>query len=253
MTAAITLTTDFGAAGPFVAMMKAVLQRYAPQAPLIDLTHQVAPCDPGEAGFWIARSWAWFPAGSVHVAVVDPGVGTARAAIAFSTRGHFFVGPDNGLWSGVMHGGPVEAVLLQPGPLAAPTFHGRDLFAPAAARLAQGEPLALLGPAYSAMPRRVSGALPRHEGKTVVGEVIYVDRYGNLVTNFTPEVVPAYAVLEAESLEIGPVRGTFSDVPTGQLLAYIGSGGQIEIAVRDGSAARRLGLGVGGRVRARLG
>ncbi len=251
--AIITLLTDFGTVDSYVGEVKGVLLSRAPGATLVDITHNVAPGDLAAAAYVLNRTWHRFPEGTVHLAVVDPGVGTARAAIAFSTRGHFFVGPDNGLWSGVMHGGPVEAVLLQPGPLAAPTFHGRDLFAPAAARLAQGEPLALLGPAYSAMPRRVSGALPRHEGKTVVGEVIYVDRYGNLVTNFTPEVVPAYAVLEAESLEIGPVRGTFSDVPTGQLLAYIGSGGQIEIAVRDGSAARRLGLGVGGRVRARLG
>jgi len=251
--AIITLLTDFGTVDSYVGEVKGVLLSRAPGATLIDITHNVAPGDLTAAAYVLNRTWHRFPEGTVHLAVVDPGVGTARAAIAFGTRGHFFVGPDNGLWSGVMHGGPVEAVLLQPGPLVAPTFHGRDLFAPAAARLAQGEPLAALGPAYSAMPRRVSGALPRHEGKTVVGEVIYVDRYGNLVTNFTPDVVPPYAVLEAESLEIGPVRSTFSDVPTGQLLAYVGSGGSIEIAVRDGSAARRLGLGVGGRVRARLG
>ena len=100
---------------------------------------------------------------------------------------------------------------------------------------------------------RLTYAEPRYEGKSVVGEIVYVDRFGTLVTNLTPEVVPPYAVLEVEGLEIGPLRRTFGDVPTGGLLAYVGSGGAVEIAVRDGSAARRLGLGVGGRIRARLG
>jgi S-adenosylmethionine hydrolase len=189
----------------------------------------------------------------VHLAVVDPGVGTARTALAFRTREHCFVGPDNGLFSGVIRGAEIEAVTLPTPMRAAPTFHGRDLFAPAAAALARGEALASLGERYAGIPRRVSAAVPRYEGKVVVGEVIYVDRYGNLVTNLTPEVVPSHASLEAEMLIIGPLRSTFGDVPSGALLAYLGSGGTVEIAVRDGSAARRLGLGVGGKVKARLG
>ena len=146
-----------------------------------------------------------------------------------------------------------EAVALPTPQLASPTFHGRDLFGPAAAALARGEPLTTLGERYAERPRRVSGAVPHYEGKVVVGEVIYVDRYGNLITNLTPDLVPDYAVLEAESLIIGPIQNTFGDVTSGALLAYVGSGGSVEIAVRDGSAARRLGLGVGGRIRARLG
>lgn len=251
--AIITLLTDYGTVDSYVGEMKGVLLSLAPGATLVDLTHEVAPGDLASAAYVVGRAWHRFPPGTVHLAVVDPGGGTQRTALAFSTRGHYFVGPDNGLWSGVMHGAPVEAVTLAPPPQASPTFHGRDIFAPAAARLASGEPLTSLGAAYTSIPRRVSGALPHHEGKVVVGEVIYVDRYGNLVTNLTPEVVPAYAVLEAESLVVGPLRSTFGDVPTGALLAYVGSGGHVEIAVRDGSAARRLGLGVGGRVRARLG
>jgi S-adenosylmethionine hydrolase len=251
--AIITLLTDYGTVDSYVGEMKGVLLSLAPGVTLVDLTHELAPGDVASAAYVVSRAWHRFPPGTVHLAVVDPGVGTARAALAFATRGHFFVGPDNGLWSGVMHGAPVEAVTLATPPLAAPTFHGRDLFAPVAARLALGEPLATLGAPYGGIPRRVSGAVPRHEGKLVVGEVIYVDRYGNLVTNLTPEFVPPYAVLEAESLVIGPLRTTFGDVASGGILAYIGSGGQVEIAVRDGSAARRLGLGVGGRVRARLG
>src|SRR5262249_46318647 len=153
----------------------------------------------------------------------------------------------------VIRGTEVEVVQLAIPPGASATFHGRDVFAPAAAALARGAPLHSLGAPYTVAPRRVTGAIPHYEGKVVIGEVIYVDRYGNLITNLTTEFVPPYAVLEAESLVIGPLRTTFSDVPAGGLLAYVGSGGTIEVAVRDGSAARRLGLGIGGRVKARLG
>jgi S-adenosylmethionine hydrolase len=110
-----------------------------------------------------------------------------------------------------------------------------------------------LGVPFTGIPVRLTHTEPHYEGKSVVGEIVYVDRFGTLVTNLTPDLVPPYATLEVEGLEIGPLRRTFGDVPTGGLLAYVGSGGDVEIAVRDGSAARRLGLGVGGRIRARLG
>lgn len=249
----ITLLTDYGTSDSYVGEVKGVLLTLAPGATLVDLTHEIAPGDVVAAGYILARAWHRFPAGTVHLAVVDPGVGTSRAALALRAREHCFVGPDNGIFGGILRGAEVEAVQLPVPPAASATFHGRDLFAPAAASLARGEPLDRLGQRYSAIPRRLSGATPHYEGKVVVGEVIHVDHYGNLVTNLTPEYVPAYAILEAESLVVGPIRTTFGDVPKGGLLAYIGSGGTVEIAVRDGSAARRLGLGVGGRVRARLG
>jgi S-adenosylmethionine hydrolase len=138
-------------------------------------------------------------------------------------------------------------------PAAAPTFHGRDLIAPAAAALALGADCASLGEPSPTVPVRLALPVPFYEGKSVVGEVISVDRFGNLVTNLTAAEVPAHALLEAEDAEVGRVRRTFSDVESGQLVAYIGSAGHLEIAVRDGSAARRIGLGVGGRIRARLG
>ena len=119
--------------------------------------------------------------------------------------------------------------------------------------LALGAPLASLGEPLPTVPVRIALPAPFYDGKVVVGEVISVDRFGNLVTNLTPAEVPPYAVLEVEDAQVGPLLRTFSDVETGQLVAYLGSGGQVEIAVRDGSAARRIGLGVGGRVRARLG
>ena len=110
-----------------------------------------------------------------------------------------------------------------------------------------------LGRRFVGLPHRLAYTEPRYEGKSIVGEIIYVDRFGTLVTNLTPELVPRYASIEVEGLDLGPLRRTFGDVPTGGLVAYVGSGGEVEIAVRDGSAARRLGLGVGGRIRARLG
>ncbi len=233
--------------------MKGILLTLAPGATLVDLTHEIAPGDVAAASYVLGRAWSHFPAGTVHLAVVDSGVGTLRSALAFRTRDHYFVGPDSGLFTALLRAAEIEAVSLPTPVSASPTFHGRDLFAPAAAALARGEPLASLGERFAGIPRRMSGAAPHYEGKVVVGEVIYVDRFGNLVTNLTTDFVPPYAVLEAESLSIGPLRSTFGDVPPGSLVAYVGSGGQVEIAVRDGSAARRLGLGVGGRVRARLG
>jgi S-adenosyl-L-methionine hydrolase (adenosine-forming) len=153
----------------------------------------------------------------------------------------------------VLRDAEVEAVTLPIPESASPTFHGRDLFAPAAGALADGVPLHALGEPFHGIPERLAYTAPHYEGKTVVGEVIYIDRFGSLVTNLTTELVPTYATLEIEDLDLGPLRRTFSDVTSGGLLAYVGSGGAIEIAVRNGSAARRLGIGVGGRVRARLG
>jgi hypothetical protein len=163
------------------------------------------------------------------------------------------VGPDNGVFTAVLRDTEVSVVVLPLPESASPTFHGRDLFAPAAGALAEGAPLHTLGEPFQAIPERLAYTVPHYEGKTVVGEVIYIDRFGSLITNLTTELVPNYATLEIEDLDLGPLRRTFSEVTAGGLLAYVGSGGAIEIAVRNGSAARRLGVGVGGRVRVRLG
>ncbi len=248
----VTLLTDFGTADSYVAEMKGVILSAAPHAVLVDISHAIAPGDVRAAAYVLDRAWRNFPAGSIHLAVVDPGVGTARAAVALEVHGHFFIGPDNGLFSFVMRNAPVRAVVLAEPDWAAPTFHGRDLFAPAAARLATGTALGDLGPPFSGIPERLATREPYHEGKVLIGEVIYVDRFGTLVTNFTSDNMPDYASLEVEGVAIGRLRRTFADVATGVLLAYAGSDGHIEIAVRDGSAARRLGIGVGGRVKARL-
>jgi S-adenosylmethionine hydrolase len=249
----VTLLTDFGTSDSYVAEVKGVLLSAAPAVTLVDVTHAVPPGDVRAGAYILGRIWHRFPSGTVHLAVVDPGVGTRRAALAVAAHDHYFVGPDNGLLTMVLRDAAVQVVALPTPDGASPTFHGRDVFAPAAAALARGAPLTQLGEPFTGIPERLVYSEPHHEGKGVVGQVVYVDRFGTLVTNLTPELVPPYAVIEVEGLEVGPLRRTFGDVPTGGLVAYLGSGGQIEIAVRDGSAARRLGIGVGGRIRARLG
>jgi S-adenosylmethionine hydrolase len=233
--------------------MKGVILTRAPAAVLIDITHGITPGDIRSGAYVLGRTWHRFPPGTVHLVVVDPDVGTSRAALALGAHGHRFVGPDNGVLTPVLHDTEVEAVVLPIPAGASATFHGRDLFAPAAAALLRGEALSNLGEPFAGMPVRLAYTEPHHEGKTVVGEIVYIDRFGTLITNLTTDVVPPYARLEVEDLEIGPLHRTFADVASGGLLAYVGSGGAIEIAVRNGSAARRLGVGIGGQVRARLG
>ena len=249
----ITLLTDFGLGDSYVAEVKGELLRISPSATLVDVSHMISPGDIAAAAYVLGRSWHHFPEGTVHLAVVDPGVGTTRPALALRAHGHAFVGPDNGIFSHVLHDSEVEIVRLPVREGASPTFHGRDVFAPAAAALAAGRALQPLGTPFAEIPVRLAVREPYHEGKTLIGEVIYVDRFGTLVTNFTPENLPSYATIEVDGVDIGRLRRTFGDVATGGLLAYLGSGGQVEIAVRDGSAARRMGVGVGGKIRARLG
>jgi len=251
--AIVTLLTDFGTADSYVGEVKGVLLSLAPGVTVVDLSHAIPPGDVVAGAYVLERCWPRFPVGSIHLAVVDPGVGTPRAALVIRAGGHFFVGPDNGLLGGVSRRDDLAVVTLPVPTGASATFHGRDLFAPAAAALARGEPMESLGVPHPDLLHRLTSTAPHHEGKIVVGQVIHVDRFGNLVTNLTPDLVPGYAVLEADSLPIGPLCSTFGDVEPGSLVAYLGSGGTIEIGVRDGSAARRLGLGVGGKVRARLG
>lgn len=248
----ITLLTDFGTSDSYVAEVKGVLLAGCPDATLVDVSHAVAPGSIATAAYLLGRTWRHFPKGTVHFIVVDPGVGTTRRAVAVGRDGHLFVAPDNGVLTPILGLGSEVWTIAEPEG-ASPTFHGRDLFAPAAARLASGATLAEVGALVLEPPVLLASPLPQYEGKRVHGEVLHVDRYGNLVTTFTDKLVPPYAVLEADGQVIGPLRRTFGDVEKGELLAYWGSSGYLEVAVRDGSAARRLGIGVGGRVTARLG
>jgi len=243
----ITLLTDFGNADSYVAEMKGVLLTLAPQATLIDVAHLVPPGDIRAAQYLLARTWRRFPDGTVHLAVIDPGVGGARRALAAECEGHRFVAPDNGLLSFLP--GAARFVSLAIPTDAAPTFHGRDVFAPAAARLANAEPLDALGAPvtdrhHSPLPT------PRHDGVALMGEVIYVDRFGTLVSNIPGAQVEPGVRIRVDGTDVGALRRTYADVERGALAALIGSGGTVEIAVRDGSAARLLGVGVGAEVRA---
>jgi S-adenosyl-L-methionine hydrolase (adenosine-forming) len=245
----ITLTTDYGLRDPFVGIVTGQILARFPAARVVSLTHAVTPFMPDEAGFWLARSWREFPAGTVHVAVVDPGVGTQRELIALTAAGHIFLAPDNGLLDRVRRGVRVEHChRLDLERLAAldirarsHTFHGRDLLAPAAAELASGRVSpADLGPAS------LLGALLQPERTPGEGSVVVVDHFGNLISDLEFAEV---AALNATAVRTGavelPLRRTYGDVPTGSPLALVNSFGLVELAVNGGSAAQVLGAGRG--------
>lgn len=241
----ITLLTDFGTADSYVAEMKAVLLSEVPGIVLIDVTHDIPSGNVLAAQYVLSRVWRRFPLGTVHLAVVDPGVGTVRRALAGEIAGHQFVAPDNGLLSGLP--ATTRFVALPIPALASPTFHGRDVFAPIAALLATGGSLESLG-APITDPVRSPLPVPHGEPDRVTGEVIYVDHFGNLISNVAGVGAPAGSVTVA-GVDVGPLRRSFGEVATGELIAYVGSAGTVEIAQRDGSAASRLGAGVGADVR----
>ena len=244
MRSVVTLLTDFGTADGYVAEVKGTILSRAPEAVLVDVTHDL-PAQDVEAGrLALARYWRKFPPGTVHLAVVDPDVGSARPALAVASDGRFLVGPDNGILSPALLVGGARAVVLPVPPSASPTFHARDVFAPAAAMLASGSPVDALGtPVDDPVIRRTAEARRLPDG-TIEGQIIAVDRFGNAVTNL---VAAHGGVVEVGTLKL-PVRRTYADVTPGMPLALSGSSGLVEIAVRDGNAAVSLGLGRGGIV-----
>ena len=240
----ITLLTDFGTADGYVGELKGVLASGAAGVSLVDIAHDLSSHDVEGARLALARYWRRFPPGTVHVVVIDPGVGGDRAALAVESEGRFLVGPDNGVLSpALLHSG-ARCVALPVPPTAAPTFHGRDVFAPAAAELAQGIALDALGdPFGEPIIRRTPEAIRRDDG-AIAGVVITVDRFGNAVTNLMAR--------RGGAIVVGRERLTLSrayvDVEPGALVALVGSSGLVEIACRDGSAAKTLGLERGSQV-----
>jgi S-adenosyl-L-methionine hydrolase (adenosine-forming) len=234
----VTLLTDFGTADGYVAEMKGVIVTRAPDAMLVDVTHDIPARDVELARLAVARYWRRFPPGTVHVAVVDPGVGSARAALAVESDGRFLVGPDNGVLSPALLVAGARAVRLPVPSGAAPTFHGRDVFAPAAADLTLGATLDALGsPALECVIRRTPEPRRLSDG-SIEGQVIAIDRFGNAITNLLG--------LRAQSVEVNgtvlPLRRAYADVAAGEPIALVGSTGLIEIAVRNGSGAATMGL-----------
>jgi len=253
----VTLTTDFGLEDPFVGVVKGQVLLRFPQARIVDLTHAIEAHWPAEAGFWLARSYRYFPSGTVHVAVVDPGVGSTRAIATIEAEGHVFVAPDNGLLAAVLETAqaPVSRLVSDEvlqrigiGAVSA-TFHGRDIFAPLAAELAAGR-LAPheLGPVTDDL---VPGWLdePVVTSGHVTGSVVTIDHFGNLITNLELRHIGHLAAAEVKVAghEV-PLRRTYVDVRPGDYLALVNSFGVIEIARGEGSAAEGLGLARGAPV-----
>jgi S-adenosylmethionine hydrolase len=240
----ITLLTDFGTADGYVGEMKGVLLSQAPNAEIVDITHDIPAQDVESARLVVARVWRRFPDGTVHVVVVDPGVGSARAALAIASGGRFLVGPDNGVLSPALLLGDARVVALSIPAGASATFHGRDVFAPAAAMLARGESIDALGQMANAPVIRRTPEPTRRDDGTLDGEVIAIDRFGNAITNLVG--------LRGGTIGLGamliPVRHTYAEVLRGAPVAVVGSTGFIEVAVRDGDAASTLGLSRGSKV-----
>jgi S-adenosylmethionine hydrolase len=248
----ITLTTDFGTRDWFVGTMKGVILSLAPKATLIDITHDIPPGDVWSAAYVIASAFAFFPARTVHLVVVDPGVGSRRAPLAVRAAGYHFVGPDNGVLSLALRLCNAQAIhhienRILPNPSS--TFHGRDIFAPAAAHLSQGISIAKLGPSATSLIRL---AWPEPTlSPRVRGSVIYVDKFGDAITN-----LPNRLLEKSTHIRVGragtqrriPVGSHYQSVPQGRPVALAGSGGCVEIAINGGHAARRLGLRVGSPV-----
>lgn len=234
----ITLLTDFGTADGYVAELKGVLLSATPEATIVDLSHEIPPHDVECARLAVARYWRRFPSGTVHLVVVDPGVGSARAPLAVSSDGRFLVGPDNGVLSPALLAGGAIAVALSVPATAAATFHGRDVFAPAAADLALGAPIDSLGTMHlDPIVRRTAEARRGPDG-SVIGEIIAIDRFGNAISNL---IAPRGGRVEIVGTSM-PIVRTYADSPRGEIIALTGSSGFVEIAQRDGHAARSLGL-----------
>lgn len=242
----IALVTDFGLSDPYVGAMKGAILRLAPAATLVDVVHELAPHDVLSGALALDAAYRHFPKGTVFVAVVDPGVGSARRALAIAAAGCLFVGPDNGIFTFVLEAEPSAEVrrLATPDlPIepVSPVFHGRDLFGPAAAQLARGLPFEEAGPLVHD-PVRLALPAKRRAGDAWKGSVLHADRFGNLTTNLLEADLAALAGPSLERLEVRlgdrvlPLVRCYADVAVGAACALVGSSGRLEIAVREGRA-----------------
>ena len=268
----ITITTDFGTRDGYVGVMKGVIAGIAPDVPCIDITQEIPPQDVRSAAYVLWTALPYFPPESIHVVVVDPGVGTARRPIAARTPWGTLVGPDNGVFSYVWEAAPPTRIVELTNPVyrnvaVSSTFHGRDIFSPAAAHLARGVPLDEFGPELTGPVRLPAPALTMTES-TVAGEVIYIDHFGNVITSIGRLVwdgvllsldpafgdAPAGVInagrvrVIAAGRDLGPVRRTYGEVEPGEPLALVGSEGLLELAVNRAHGAQVLGLQIGDRV-----
>ena len=247
----ITLLTDFGMEDPYVGMMKGVILAINPVARIIDISHHVKAGSITRAAGIIRETYPYFPEGTVHVTVVDPGVGGKRRAIILLARSHLFVGPDNGiLWPIINAHKNIRIIHLTETKYFLPdvsnTFHGRDIFAPVAAHLSMGSDPFEMGPVISD-PVKLQLPAPHQEGGTLYGQVVSVDHFGNLITNIHRKEIEEFSggrtlVIRLEDLLIEGMRGTYAECGKGEILSLFGSSGYLEIAVNLGRASDRLGL-----------
>lgn len=251
MAPTITLTTDFGLTDAYVGVMKGVILSRCPAARLVDITHGIAPGRIASAAYVLSTAWRYFPDQSVHLAVVDPGVGTSRRIIAAQVGTHRFVAPDNGLLSLVLDEAEADerrVVHVTRDDLnvvpTSRTFHGRDIFAPIAAALAGGMPLHELGNPVAGWIRLPVREPVEQDGR-ITGEVIHIDRFGNLITNIPAELVDERDAIEIAGRRIDGLVGSYGSVAAGELLALIGSTGRLEISTRGGDAASELSAELG--------
>lgn len=250
----ITLLTDFGNLDSYVGIMKGVMLSLNPEAVLVDLTHGVPPQDTISGAFLLAEAAPYFPPGTIHLAVVDPGVGTPRRALAARAREQFWVGPDNGLFSLVFEEGATpDLVSLENSDYfresVSRTFHGRDIFAPVAAHLSLGTPLDAFGPPL-ADPIILPWPQAEFTSDAVRGEIVHVDGFGNLVSNIRGSDLLTWLadkphVVILGSLTLPGLSRTYGEVAAGEFVALVGSHGYLEIACVQGNAGRRLTVGTG--------
>lgn len=249
----ITLATDFATHDWFVGTMKGVILGIAPHATIVDITHEIPPGDIRAGAFALAASHRFFPKGTVHVAVVDPGVGSERRALAVQTANYFFVGPDNGVLSLALAREKIKSIhqltndefFLKP---VSRTFHGRDVFAPVAAHLSLGVPIQKLGPRLEDFVKLDWPRLRFRDGK-IEGEIVRVDRFGNLITNIDAENLRVFGdkpcEVFAKRKRLCPIAPFYGAVRVGRPLAVLGSTGFLEIAINGASAADKFRLRVG--------
>ena len=254
----ITLLTDFGTRDHYVASMKGVILGINPRCTLIDITHEVRPQDIEEGAFILANTFSYFPKGTIHVAVVDPGVGGPRKPVLLVTRNYFFLGPDNGLLSLAAEADTVKQAieLTNPKfflPRISATFHGRDIFAPVAAHLTLGIRPGVLGPKLESWVKLDLGE-PVATGSGLTGKVFYIDAFGNVITNIREHQLLQFSrgrslVIRAGTRSIRGLKKGYCEGRKGALMALVGSGGFLEISVREGSAQKTLRMRRGDKIK----
>jgi S-adenosyl-L-methionine hydrolase (adenosine-forming) len=259
----ITLTTDYGTNDPFVGVIRGVMLNINPEVQIVDITHGVLAHDILDGALTIGQAFKYFPPRTIHVVVVDPGVGTTRRPILVAGDQHYFVAPDNGVLSSVydqteaLHGWHITAEHYFLNPVST-TFHGRDIFAPVAAWLSKSWQTASFGDAVTDLIR-FSIPKPKASGTTIKGVILRVDGFGNLLTNLTAQEIPALAAADgrftvrAGNAQISKVVPTFAQGAANEPIAVIGSSGYLEISINKGNAARTLGIGRGAEVTVELG